>query len=713
MITLCVVILCIAVIGLTLIWLLYVWLAQVDWTLKLKRHRSKEEGLADLLNYAALVKDGVVIGKNGALIAGWEYRGEDHASMSDETRDVVSAHVNQALARLGNGWMLHVDAVRQPADPYSARGASHFPDPISREIDEERREFFAAPGAAYETRSVITVSYQPPGAIEKLSEIIYDDDRPSRDPRAEAANTLLMFERELTGLENRLSSSFTLRRLGAVLRDGVTYDSLLEHLHYCVTGIRHPIRLPRTPIYLDAVIGGQELYGGVLPRLGRQYLPGMAIDGFSAESSSGMLTALGELPASYRWSTRFIFLEGWEALSHIERFRKKWKQQVIPFIAQVLNLKTDNINEDAASMVSDASQAKMGISGGMVSAGYYTVNLLFFDEDRGKVEQNARAAEKVINNLGFTARIETVNTMDAWLGSLPGHGVENVRRPLINTMNLADLLPVSSIWTGEQKAPCPFYPEGSPPLMHALTTGSTPFALNLHVRDIGSTLVFGPTHTGKSSFLGALAAQFRRYPGMTLYSFDKGMSMYTYCTAAGGTHYNVAADNEALCFCPLQYLENGSDRSWAAEWLEQIFALNGMTVTPGQRNEIGRSISSLHRLRHASLTDFCSTIQDNAIREVLNEYTLAGSKGHLFDARKDTLGLDALTVFEVEELMNLSPKYGLPILLYLFRRIERSLHGQPAAIFLDEAWLMLGNQCSEQNQNGCAPRKANRLVRRH
>jgi type IV secretion system protein VirB4 len=53
--------------------------------------------------------------------------------------------------------------------------------------------------------------------------------------------------------------------------------------------------------------------------------------------------------------------------------------------------------------------------------------------------------------------------------------------------------------------------------------------------------------------------------------------------------------------------------------------------------------------------------------------------------------LDSFTVFEVEDLMNLSPKYGLPILLYLFRRIERALRGQPAAIFLDEAWLMLGH----------------------
>jgi type IV secretion system protein TrbE len=60
-------------------------------------------------------------------------------------------------------------------------------------------------------------------------------------------------------------------------------------------------------------------------------------------------------------------------------------------------------------------------------------------------------------------------------------------------------------------------------------------------------------------------------------------------------------------------------------------------------------------------------------------------------AVKDTLGLDSFTVFEIEELMNLAPKYGLPVLLYLFRRLERSLHGQPAAIFLDEAWIMLGH----------------------
>jgi type IV secretion system protein TrbE len=679
----------IASVGLVLLGMIYLRLREVDRTLQLKRHRAKDEALCDLLNYAACVAPGVVIGKNRVLIAGWEYSGPDAESSTDTERDIVSVRINQAFARLGTGWMLHIDSVRFPYNPYSSRERSQFPDRISLAIDEERRSGFEQPDSSYQSRAVICVSYLPPdGAIKKLSEVIYDDDQEARDPKADADNTLAIFERELLALEHRLSSSFKLRRLGP-RQDGC--DDLLSHLHYCVTGIQQPIRAPRTPVYLDAIIGGQELHGGVLPRIGRKYMQIVAIDGFPENSEAAILTSLGELETAYRWSTRFIFLEGWEALSHIERFRKKWKQQVVPFLAQVLNIKTDNINEDAASMVTDASAAKMGISGGDVSAGYYTANLLFFDEDRSRVEHWARQAEKVINNLGFTGRVETINTMDAWLGSLPGHGVENVRRPLINTMNLADLLPVSTIWTGEQQAPCPLYPEGSPPLMHVLTTGSTPFALNLHVRDVGSAFIAGPTGYGKSTFLAMLAAQARRYPGMTLYSFDKGMSMYTYCTAAGGTHYDIAGDDDTLSFCPLQYLESDSDRSWAAQWLEQICALNGLVVTPGQRNEISRAIKSLHHRKHTSLSDFCSTVQERAIREILTEYTMDGSKGRLFDAEQDTLALDGFSVFEVEELMNLAPKYGLPILLYLFRRIERSLHGQPAAIFLDEAWIMLSH----------------------
>jgi type IV secretion system protein VirB4 len=313
------------------------------------------------------------------------------------------------------------------------------------------------------------------------------------------------------------------------------------------------------------------------------------------------------------------------------------------------------------------------------------------DEDREKLETSARQVEKAINRLGFAARIETINTLDAYLGSLPGHGVENVRRPLINTMNLADLLPTSTIWTGLNKAPCPMYPPLSPALMHCVTHGATPFRLNLHVRDLGHTFMFGPTGAGKSTHLALIAAQLRRYQGMSIYAFDKGMSMYPLAKATGGKHFTVAADDDKLAFCPLQFLESKSDRAWAMEWIDTILALNNVETTPAQRNEIGNAIMSMHASGARTLSEFSVTIQDEAIREAIRQYTVDGNMGHLLDAEEDGLSLTDFTVFEIEELMNLGEKYALPTLLYLFRRIERSLKGQPAVIILDEAWLMLGH----------------------
>jgi hypothetical protein len=44
-----------------------------------------------------------------------------------------------------------------------------------------------------------------------------------------------------------------------------------------------------------------------------------------------------------------------------------------------------------------------------------------------------------------------------------------MRRSLMNTMNLADLPPISAIWTGQVDAPCPMYSPNSP---HSCTTST-------------------------------------------------------------------------------------------------------------------------------------------------------------------------------------------------------------------------------------------------
>lgn len=573
----------IAVLGAVLLLILFARIRAVDAELKLKKHRAKDAGLADLLNYAAVVDDGVIVGKNGSFMAAWLYKGDDNASSTEEQREMVSFRINQALAGLGNGWMVHVDAVRRPAPNYSERGVSSFPDSVSFAIDEERRRLFEGLGAMFEGYFVLTVTWFPPVlAQRKFVELMFDDDAVAPDHTARTTGLIAQFKREITSLESRLSSAVKMTRLRGqkvVSEEGreVTHDDFLSWLQFCVTGLHHPVMLPSNPMYLDAVIGGQELWGGVVPKIGRKFIQVVAIEGFPLESTPGVLSALAELPSEYRWSSRFIFMDQHESLKHLDKFRKKWKQKIRGFFDQVFNTNTGSINQDAAAMVGDAEAAIAEVNSGLVAAGYYTSVVVLMDEDRERLAASALLVEKAVNRLAFAARIETINTLDAYLGSLPGHGVENVRRPLINTMNLADLLPTSSIWTGSATAPCPMYPPLSPALMHCVTVGATPFRLNLHVRDLGHTFMFGPTGAGKSTHLGIIAAQLRRYAGMSIYAFDKGMSMYP--LAAGiraatkgksGLHFTVAADDDRLAFCPLQFLETKGDRAWAMEWIDTI-----------------------------------------------------------------------------------------------------------------------------------------------
>lgn len=690
----------ISLLGLILLIWLYLTIRTVSSRVKLNKYRSKDKGLADLLNYATIIDDGVILGKNGSLMAAWIYKGKDLASCTPIEREEVSTRINKAISSLGDGWMLHIDAARFSSPSYPDRNSNFFPNAITQAIDEERRQLFESIGTLYEGFFVMVVTYFPPLLAEKkFTELMFDDEEEGTSSIQD--QTLQEFNRNCKTLESNLSISLNLSRLGedkVVLEDGTTIiqDDFLRWLQFCITGRNHPINLPKIPMYIDSLIGGQEFWPGTVPMIGNKYIQIVAIDGFALESYPGILARLAELPIEYRWSNRFIFLDQHQAIAHLEKYRKKWKQKIRGFVDQVFNLHTGDYDQDAEAMVDDANAALAEVKAGLVGQGYYTSVIVLLDEDRSRLETIARLVEKEINSLGFSARVETINTVEAWLGSLPGHGVENIRRPILSTLNFADLIPTSTIWTGHQTNPCQFYPPNSPALMQVVTSGSTPFRFNLHVGDVGHTLIFGATGAGKSTLMATLAAQAQRYKGALIYAFDKGRSLETLVKACDGAHFDFADchsidDLNGLQLAPLKLIEDKKNLPWAAGWIETILELNNITVTSQHRNDIEITLQNNANNNSYTLSDFSNTIQNPEIREVLRSYTVDGSMGYLLDAKVDNLELSNFSCFEIEELMNLPDKYKLPIMLYLFRRIELSLTGAPAYIFIDEAWIVLGN----------------------
>ena len=96
----------------------------------------------------------------------------------------------------------------------------------------------------------------------------------------------------------------------------------------------------------------------------------------------------------------------------------------------------------------------MGVAAaGDVQFSQYQANIMCLDEDRDRLYESTRSVMKTIQNLGFSCRIETINAVEAWRGSLPGDGYWNVRRVLLHTLNLADMLPITSVWAGLRENP--------------------------------------------------------------------------------------------------------------------------------------------------------------------------------------------------------------------------------------------------------------------
>src|SRR5438093_7656523 len=113
--------------------------------------------------------------------------------------------------------------------------------------------------------------------------------------------------------------------------------------------------------------------------------------------------------------------------------------------------------------------------------------------------------------------------------------------------------------------------------------------------------------------------------------------------------------------------------SWAEGWQEVQRRPQRVPPTPTQRAALWRALELLAESPSRTMTDLVHTLQDQELREALAHYTLSGPLGHLLDAQNEDLGQGRFQAFEMSHLMALGQKHLIPILLYLFNRVEQRL----------------------------------------
>ena len=692
--------------------------------LDLREYQTRRRELADFLPWAGLVGPGIVLNKDGALQRTAQFRGPDLDSSTAAELIAVTARVNNALKRLGEGWAIFVEAARSAAPGYPA---SPFPDPVSWLVDEERRHGFEEEGAHFESRYYLTFCYlAPPERAERTNRLLYEEGHQpdQRQPRRQgqmhgqhenqhqhqrqpAARSGGRWQGDSNNIDWRgildgfiAETDRVLDLLASLMPDCAWLGDAetLTYLHATIsTNGYHPVTVPEVPFYLDGLLPDCDLTPGVAPMLGRCHLRTITLRGLPDRTWPGLLDDLNRVPIEYRWVARWLPLEKPEAQKELGRKRRHWwakRKGIAALLREVIwQQETRLVDTDAENQSLDADIALQELGSDAVSFGYFTATVTVWDTDEAEVAEKLRQIGRAVRAQGFVAVEETLNAVEAWLGSLPGQCYANVRQPLVSSLNLVHMLPLSAVWAGPERNT---HLDG-PPLLIAHTAGSTPFRLVLHQGDVGHTLIIGPTGAGKSVLLALIALQFRRYPGARVVIFDKGRSSKAAVLGMGGAFHDLALGgdvshqhNQAVAFQPLVRIDDAAERAWAADWIATLLVQESIDLTPEVRGAIWSALGSLATAPwpERTLSGFAALLQANRLKAALEPYTIAGPFGRLLDAEQESINHADVLAFETEDLLG-SKHAARAVLTYLFHRIEAGLDGRPTLIAVDEAWFAL------------------------
>ncbi len=652
-------------------------------------HKKNPDRLSDHLPWALLIAPGVIFNKNGAFQTSFRFRGPDLDSATDAELVQTSAQINNALKRLGGGWALYADAHRRLESGYPE---SEWPDPLTHLLSEERRLQFAA-SQYFDSTHTLTLLYLPPKSVSsRIAAWFYEG---GESISSSYRDELAAFQKTRDDIVHLLAG--TLKEIRPL-----TDDETCTYLHACISPRAHPVRAPAIPMYLDALLVDSPMTGGFAPKLGRHHVQVLTVGGFPNATTPGILDILNRLGIEYRWVTRFVFLGKGEAERQLRGFWQRWlsaRQSFVALLREAITGEGSAIqNTDALNRAADADAALQELSGDWVAYGYFTQSIVLLEEDAKRLKAKQSLLEQAIQGQGFVTIDETENrnAFDAFLGTVPGNCAHNVRHPLLQTLNLAHLFPLSAVWGGSARETN----LGGPALLYTVTGGSTPFKLNLNVGDVGHTCLIGPTGAGKSVLLGVLATAFAQYRGPNgewaqVYLFDKERSSRITTLGVGGEFYDLGAEG-GLAFQPLACVDEEAERHWAIEWLQALVLHEVKSVeflTPERKGALWQALGRLGQAgrKDRTLTALRALVQDKGLKEALAPYTVDGPYGRILDADVERLGDGRWQVFEMHELMRSLPQAVMPTLTYLFHRLDLRFGRAPTLLILDEGWLFLDN----------------------
>lgn len=457
-----------------------------------------------------------------------------------------------------------------------------------------------------------------------------------------------------------------------------SYCRILEFLGTIVNcGVSSPMLVPKCDI--DQYIPTHRLFFGsrsleARGPQGNRYAGMLSIQEYGPQTHAGIFDSFLQMPFEFVMTQSFTFSNRTVAIQKMQLQQDRMIQA----------------EDKAVSQIAEISQALDMAMSGEIGFGEHHLTILVLDNNLKNLENTLSMAGVELSNCGIQPVREKINMEAAFWAQLPGNSKYVVRNCVINTFNLAGFCSMHNYPPGKK--------DGNHWGEHVTivdTTSGTPFYFSFHVRDVGHSLIIGPTGAGKTVLMNFLAAQAQKFKCRT-YFFDKDRGAEIFIRALGG-QYNVIDPGSNCGFNPLQLEDTGENRTFLLEWLKLLVTTNGETLTSADIKLLTQAIDGNYRLdpkdrQLTNIVPFLGLDQDNSIAGRIAMWHGKGSHAKVFDNEVDSIDLNKNRVFgfEMAELLKDPTSLG-PVLLYIFHRINLSLDGTPTMIVLDEAWALIDN----------------------
>ena len=459
--------------------------------------------------------------------------------------------------------------------------------------------------------------------------------------------------------------------------DGVTSE-ILEFLSRLVNcGYSQPMTVPLGQISHHLPVS--RLYFGnksieMHHPNGIKYAGIVAIKEYRPSTHAGVFDGFMQMPFELIISQSFSFINRMVAISSMQLQQRRLVQA----------------EDVAVSQIQEIDQALDSAMSGEFGFGQHHMTVLCIEDSPKALESALSLAVVELSNAGITGVRERLNLEPAYWAQLPCNADFMARRSTINTFNIAAFASFHNYPSGKRKRN-----HWGDAVTVLNTVSGTPYFFSFHVRDVGHSMIIGPTGAGKTVLMNFLCAQAQKF-NCRLFFFDKDRGAEIFIRAIRG-RYMIPDAAKTSGFNPFQLPDTNENRSFLIEFMKALVMVGDAPLPAHEVERINEAVSGNYKLpqsqrRLRNIAPFMGLSGPGTLAGRLAMWHSGGSHAKLFDNEEDLIDFESSRTFGIEMSHILQDKFSIgPVLLYLFHRIQSSLKGDPTMIVLDEAWALIGN----------------------